>query len=64
MRNNDGFIAGMVTGAAVGALIVMAMSPDIRRPMMRSANQMGDRMRKMVNRSTDNMEDMVPEDVF
>lgn len=61
---NDGYVTGMVTGAAIGALIVMAMTPDIRRPVMRGADVMGDRMRKMWNRGADAAEDMVPEDVF
>ncbi len=61
---NDGFVTGMMTGVAIGALMVMAMSPDMRRPVVRGAGMMGERMRKMWNRSVDAVEDMVPEDVF
>lgn len=63
---NDNFVSGMVTGVALGALVVLAMSPQVRRPVMDGASQLGNRMRKMWKRSdaADMMENMVPGDTM
>ncbi|HYF95927.1 MAG TPA: hypothetical protein VD969_27255 [Symbiobacteriaceae bacterium] len=65
---NDSFVSGMVTGVALGALVVLAMSPQVRRPMIDGASQWGSRMRKMWNRSGNQMgemvENMVPGDAM
>lgn len=60
---NDGFWTGILTGAAIGALMMVAMSPGLRRPVMRGAGEMGDRMRGMWNRGAAATEAMV-EDVL
>lgn len=62
MRNNDGFMAGVIAGVALGALMVAAFTPQVRQPMMEGAGQLGNRMRKMWNRGGDMMEDMMPGD--
>jgi hypothetical protein len=49
LRNN-GFMSGVITGAALGALIVIAMSPQVRTPAIDGASEMGNRMRKMWKR--------------
>ena len=56
---NDNFVSGMVTGVALGALVVLAMSPQVRRPVMDGASQVGNRMRKMWNRQGDQMGEMM-----
>ncbi|HWI65200.1 MAG TPA: hypothetical protein VNT75_25500, partial [Symbiobacteriaceae bacterium] len=56
---NDNFVSGMVTGVALGALVVLAMSPQVRRPVMEGANQLGGRMRKMWNRQGNQMAEAV-----
>lgn len=68
MRNNDGFIAGMVAGMALGALVVAASMPSVRRPVMRGAGQLGDRMGKMMRRGRnmdldEMVEQMIPGDM-
>jgi len=63
LRNNEGFWTGMIAGAAVGAMIMMAVSPDLRRPMMRNAGEMGDRMRGAWRRGANAAEEMA-EDVL
>jgi hypothetical protein len=68
LRNNDGFVAGMVAGLAVGAVIAMAMTPSVRRPVMQGASQLGGRMRKMMNRGRgeqvmEAVEEMLPGDM-
>ncbi|MFZ5814394.1 MAG: hypothetical protein ACOY93_03720 [Bacillota bacterium] len=65
MRNeNNGFVTGMVAGAALGALMVMALTPQARRPVMEGMNRMMENrmMRRMVRRGGDMMEAMVPGD--
>jgi len=53
----------MIAGAALGAIVVMAMTPELRRPVMRTAGDMGDRMRKMVNRRAEQAEQIM-DDAF
>lgn len=60
---NEGLVTGMIAGAALGAIVVMAMTPDLRRPVMRTAGDVGDRMRKMVNRRADQAEQIM-DDAF
>jgi gas vesicle protein len=60
LRNN-GLVTGMIAGAAIGAMVVMAMTPELRKPVIRTAGDMGDRMRKMVNRRADQAEQMMDE---
>lgn len=58
MRNgNNAFVTGMLTGAAIGALMVVAMTPQVRQPVMHSMGSMGNRMRGMMGRA--NMGEMV-----
>ena len=45
---NDGFASGMAAGLALGAVIVLALTPSTRRPMIQGATQLGGRMRKMM----------------
>lgn len=61
---NDGFVTGMVAGLVVGAVMVMAMSPGVRQPVMESAGKMSRRMRKMWRRGANAADEMMPEDVF
>lgn len=61
MRNN-GFASGIIAGMALGALVVMALTPQVRRPVMEGASEMGDRMRRMFRRKGEMMEDMMPGD--
>lgn len=61
MRNNDGFMSGMVAGLALGAVMVMALTPSVRRPVIQGATEWGGRMRKMMNRRGDQMMDAVEE---
>lgn len=65
MRNEgNGFLTGMMTGAALGALMVMALTPQVRGPMMQGMGAMGGRMRKMTRRGTmaNMVEAMMPGD--
>lgn len=62
MRNN-GFMTGIMAGAALGALMVLALSPQVRGPVMQGAGDMGDRMRKMWRRTGNRMEELPPGDV-
>lgn len=58
MRNgNNGFVTGILTGAAIGALMVVALSPEVRGPMMQGMGSMGKGMRRMMGRT--NMGDML-----
>ncbi|MFZ5826284.1 MAG: hypothetical protein ACOY94_18465 [Bacillota bacterium] len=58
MRNEgNGFLTGMMTGAALGALVVMAMTPQVRQPVMQGMGAVGNRMRRMMRRG--NMTNMV-----
>lgn len=50
MRNN-GFMTGVIAGAALGALFVVMMAPNAREPLMDGAGQLGNRMRKMWRRA-------------
>ncbi|HWI53130.1 MAG TPA: hypothetical protein VNT01_13400 [Symbiobacteriaceae bacterium] len=60
---SDNFVSGMLTGAALGALVVLAMAPQVRRPMMDGAMDMGTRMKKMWKRNDmgEMVENMVPD---
>jgi len=58
---NEGLVTGMIAGAALGAMVVMAMTPELRKPVIRTAGDMGDRMRKMVNRRADQAERIMDE---
>lgn len=60
MRNNDGFVSGMVAGVALGALVMLAMTPQVRGPVMDATGQLGGRMRKMWRRGDNMMEEMMP----
>jgi gas vesicle protein len=60
---NDGFVSGVLTGVALGALMVVALSPDTRRPIMQGANQLGGQMRKLMRRGTQQMAEMMPGDL-
>jgi hypothetical protein len=64
LRDNDGFMSGMVAGLALGALVVMAAMPQTRRPVMRGANELGNRMTKMWRRRGEMMEEMLPGDTI
>jgi hypothetical protein len=62
---NGGFTSGMLAGFALGSLIVLAMTPQVRVPMMDGAgemgNRMGSRMRRMWRKGADMADDMIPE---
>lgn len=59
MRNNgNGFVSGMMAGMALGAMAVMAISPQMRRSMMKGAGQMGGQMTRMMRRRGNQMTDM------
>lgn len=64
MRNGNGFVAGMIAGAAIGALAVLSMTPQARRPIMQGAGDMGDRMRKMWRRTSDAAAEAIPDDLI
>jgi gas vesicle protein len=59
---NDGMMTGLLAGAALGALVVLAMSPRMRRPMMNQMGDVGDRMRGVWRRGARAMEDVMPGD--
>jgi hypothetical protein len=59
----DSFVSGVIAGAALGALLVVAISPQVRRPVMAGAGQMGNRMRKMMRRGRRAAEEMIPEEI-
>lgn len=62
-HNTDSFVTGMLTGAAIGALMVVALAPQVRGPMMNGMGQVGSRMRRMMRRGgTNMMEAMMPGD--
>ncbi len=44
---------------ALGALVVMALTPQVRRPVVEGASHMGERMRRMMRRRGNMMEDMI-----
>jgi len=56
-------MTGILTGVAIGALLAMAMSPQIRRPVMDGASRMGDRMSKMWRRGQNQAQEMMPGDM-
>ncbi|HYF79443.1 MAG TPA: hypothetical protein VD973_20245 [Symbiobacteriaceae bacterium] len=58
---NDRFVTGLMTGVALGALVALAMSPQVREPMMNGASELGNRMQKMWRKKGEMMEDMMPE---
>ncbi len=64
---NDGFASGMAAGLALGAVIVLALTPSTRRPMIQGATQLGGRMRKMMGNGgsqlMDAVEEMMPGDM-
>jgi hypothetical protein len=64
---NGGFTSGMLAGVALGSLIVLAMMPQVRGPMMDGAgemgNRMGSRMRRMWRRGAHMAEEMIPEEI-
>jgi hypothetical protein len=64
MRNqNNAFVTGMLTGAAIGALMVVALSPQVREPVMEGMGAMvGGRMRKMMRRGSEMVGAMMPGD--
>lgn len=66
MRNgNNAFVTGMLTGAAIGALMVVALSPQVREPVMQGMGAIGNRMRRMTRRGMhmgDMLEAMMPGD--
>jgi hypothetical protein len=57
-------MSGMVTGLALGALVALAAIPQTRKPMMRGAGEVGDRMAKMWRRRDEMMENMTPGDLI
>ena len=62
--NNDRFVSGMLAGVALGALVVLAMSPQARGPMMNGASQLGNRMRNMWGKRDemmDQVQQMMPD---
>jgi gas vesicle protein len=58
---NDRFVTGLMTGVALGALVAMAMSPQVRGPVMNGASELGERMQKMWRKKGDMVEEMMPE---
>lgn len=62
MMRNEGFASGMLTGLALGALMVMVVSPRIRRPMMAGMGEVGERVRGMVKQGARTAEQMMPGD--
>ena len=63
MRNNNGFVVGMIAGAAIGALTVMSLTPQVRKPIMQGAGDMGNRMRKMWRRTSDAAFAAIPDEL-
>jgi hypothetical protein len=59
---NDGFSSGLLAGVALGAVVMLAMAPQVRRPVMEGAGDMTDRMRRMWRKRDDMMENMLPGD--
>lgn len=63
---NDGFVSGMAAGLALGAVIVLALTPSTRRPVIDGATQLGGRMRKLMGNGgqlMDAVEEMMPGDM-
>lgn len=67
MRNGDGFVAGLVAGAVIGAAVVMMVSPGLRRETVDTMGDMmsgmGNRMGRMWRRGRNAAQDMMPEEM-
>lgn len=57
--NNGAFISGILAGVALGAILVIALTPQTRQPMMQEMGRMGNRMRRMWREGVDTMADAV-----
>lgn len=64
MRYNGAFISGMLAGLALGAILVVALTPQTRQPVMQGINRMGRGMRRMWNDSVDAVTDAVADTVM
>lgn len=62
MRQNNSFVSGMMAGMALGAMMVIAMNPQVRQPMTQGMGQMGRRMQKMMGTGADMVSAMMPGD--
>lgn len=63
MRQNNSFVSGMLAGMAMGAMMVIAFTPQVRRPMMNGMGQMmNGRMRGMMRKGADMASSMMPGD--
>jgi|GEM_PF-2031334 len=66
VRNQNGFMSGMMAGLALGSLLVIALTPQVRSTVMEGMGQMGTRMTggmgRMWRRGSDMMSEMMPGD--
>lgn len=62
MRYNNAFISGMMAGVALGAMMVVALTPQVRQPVVQGMGRMGSRMRRAWNDGAERLSDMMPGD--
>ncbi len=62
MRNQNGFLSGMLAGLALGSLVVIALTPQVRGPVMEGMGEMGERMSGMGRMWRRGMGAMMPGD--
>lgn len=60
MRYNNSFMSGMMAGLALGAIMVIALTPQVRQPMAQSMGSMGSRMRRVWHDGADMVSAMMP----
>ncbi|MEW8979998.1 MAG: hypothetical protein AB2385_16550 [Symbiobacterium sp.] len=58
--NNGAFISGILAGMALGAILVIALTPQTRQPMMQGMGRMGQQMRRMWRDGVDAVADAMP----
>ena len=63
MRYNGAFISGVLAGLALGAILVVALTPQTRQPVMQGMSRMGTGMRRMWNDGVDAVADAMTGDV-
>ncbi len=62
MRYNGAFVSGVLAGVALGAILVVALTPQTRQPVMQGMSRMGRGMRRMWNDGVDAMAAAMPGD--
>lgn len=62
MRYNGAFVSGVLAGVALGAILVVALTPQTRQPVMQGMSRMGRGIRRMWNDGVDAMAAAMPGD--